>query len=217
MELCFRNADMRSFFNEKADGYDAVHGQKELYDTKRALVNKIPDGTERFLDLGIGTGLELTLLFERFPNAEVSGVDISENMLAELCRRPFAEKVKTVNGDFFMVDFLSDDLGGEKYDAVISSSALHHFTPDDKRGLYEKVYDCLKQGGCFVNADYIYETLDEEKWIFENYERLLSEYRHVDTPLAAETEARLLKVAGFKSVEIESLENPRYKLIFAKR
>lgn len=217
MELCSRNADMRSFFNEKAEGYDDVHGQKELFDTKIALVNKIPEGCRRFLDLGVGTGLELTLLFERFPEAEVSGVDISENMLAELYRRPFAHKVKTVNGDFFDVDFLSDALGREKYDAVISSSALHHFTPEDKIRLYKKVSGVLKPGGCFINADCIYDTLDEEKWIFENYEQLLLEYRHVDTPLAAETEERLLKAAGFGSVEIESLENPRYKLIFAKK
>lgn len=216
MNLGKRNADMRSFFNEKADGYDEVHGEKHLFDTKIALVDRVPDGCRTFLDLGVGTGLELTLLFEKLPDARVYGVDISENMLAKLAQRPFADRVTAVNGDFFDVAFTGGNFP-DGYDAVISSSALHHFAPEDKRRLYAKVFDALLPGGCFICADCIYSTYEEEKRVFDNYEQLLTEWRHVDTPLAEETERRLLTEAGFSDITFTQLENPLYKLLFAKK
>ncbi len=211
MNLSDRNADMRRFFNEKADGYDEVHGQKHLFDTKIALVERVPKDARCFLDLGVGTGLELTLLFEKLPDADVTGIDISENMLAELGKRPFADRIKAVYGDFFDVDF------GSGYDCVITSSALHHFEREDKLRLYKKVYAALKEGGCFISSDCIYSTLDEEKWTFEHYGELIAQYRHVDTPLAAETEIALLSEAGFDKITITDLENEKYKLIYAQK
>ncbi len=202
---------MRRFFNEKADGYDEVHGQKHLFDTKIALVERVPKDARCFLDLGVGTGLELTLLFEKLPDADVTGIDISENMLAELGKLPFADRIKAVCGDFFDVDF------GSGYDCVITSSALHHFEREDKLRLYKKVYAALKEGGFFISSDCIYSTLDEEKWTFEHYGELIAQYRHVDTPLAAETEITLLSEAGFGKITITDLENEKYKLIYAQK
>ncbi len=212
IDLHERNEDMRSFFNEKAAGYDEVHGEKHLFDTKIALVDRIPDGCRNFLDLGVGTGLELTLLFERFPSARVTGIDISENMLAELASRPFSDRITAVFGDFFEVDFV-----GAPFDAVISSSALHHFTPDDKARLYKKIFDSLKSGGCFISADCICSELSEEKWIFDNYAELIRQWRHVDTPLARATEMRLLSDAGFENITVTDLDNPKYKLVYAEK
>lgn len=39
------------------------------------------------LDLGCGTGLELRGIFDRAPNAVITGVDVSEKMLSELKRK----------------------------------------------------------------------------------------------------------------------------------
>ncbi len=203
---------MRSFFNEKAEGYDDVHGEKHLFDTKIALVDRIPDGCRNFLDLGVGTGLELTLLFEKIPSAHVTGIDISENMLHQLSKRSFADKITVINGDFFEVDFV-----GAPFDAVITSSALHHFTPDDKARLYEKIFASLRSGGCFISADCICSELSEERWTFDNYAELLKEWRHVDTPLSKETEIRLLEAADFKNITVTDLENEKYKLIYAEK
>lgn len=214
MKLNERNLQMRNFFNKKADGYDEVHGEKHLFDTKCALVDRIPEDARSFLDLGIGTGLELTLLFEKIPTAEVCGIDISENMIEKLMKRLFADRVKVINGDFF--DYTAEPLL-PLYDSVISSSALHHFSPEDKKHIYEKVYASLRSGGCFISADCVYSTYDEEKWVFDNYEQLLTEWEHVDTPLCEETERRILSEAGFTEIEFTQLENPLYKLIFAKK
>lgn len=131
MNLYERNQKQRNFFNEKIDHYDRVH---ETYmETKKAIADSLDKDTKKILDLGAGTGLELIHLFELFPNASVTVVDISENMLSELAKRDFANQVVTICGDFFEVDF------GDNYDAVVSTSALHHFKPEEKQLLYRKI------------------------------------------------------------------------------
>ena len=119
MDLKKRNEDMRVFFNEKAEGYDDVH--MKMIKNKDRITELMPEDTCRVLDLGAGTGLELISLYERFPEARVTAMDISENQLKMLEKRPFADKLQLVCGDFFETDF------GGGYDAVISSAALHHF------------------------------------------------------------------------------------------
>ena len=209
MKLEERNQSMRAFFNEKADGYDAVHAQ--LMDPKHALTAAIPTQAKRILDLGIGTGLELFDLFRRIPDAKITGIDISEGMLEILKNRPFADRVTVINGNFFEVDF------GEGYDAVISSSALHHFPAKDKAMLYQKIYDALKPGALFLNSDCICNTKAEETEAFTHYEANKHIEEHIDTPLSIQTETEILQKTGFTVVQVTDLENPLYKLLVAQK
>ncbi len=207
MDLEERNRSMQSFFNEKANEYDAVHAK--LMNTKDALTATIPTHAKKILDLGVGTGLELFDLFSRVPDARVTGIDISEGMLAHLAERSFADRVRVICGNFFTVDF------GNGYDAVISSSALHHFTAKDKMLLYRKIFESLAPNGMFLNADCIANTLDEEAAALSNYEQNKDRESHIDTPLAKESEEQLIRAVGFADVSITDLENPRYKLLVA--
>lgn len=141
MDLYERNQKQRIFFNEKIASYDQVH---EIYmETKKSLTDYLDKNITKILDLGAGIGFELIHLFEVYPNASVTVIDISENMLKELSKRDFANRVTMICGDFFEKDF------GNNYDAVISTSALHHFKPEEKLILYKKIFDCLKSGGLF--------------------------------------------------------------------
>lgn len=206
MDLTGRAEEMRAFFDRKADGYDDVH--LSFMETKRALTDALPDGVSRVLDLGGGTGLELFPLFARFPEAEVTVIDVSPGMLAALAERPFTVHVRAVCGDFFKTDF------GGPYDAVISTSALHHFEPGDKRTLYRKVFDCLTPGGLFLNSDKISENRQAEADAFAFYRahRDTGEYAHLDTPLAPSTEVRLLEDAGFRRITLSLTDRDNYRL-----
>ena len=147
MNLYERNQKQRTFFNEKIDSYDQIY--ESYMETKKMVAENLDKDTKKILDLGAGTGLELIHLFELYPEASVTVVDISENMLNKLSERNFADRVATICGDFFEVDF------GNDYDAVISTSALHHFKPEEKVILYKKIFDCLKKDGLFINCDKI--------------------------------------------------------------
>lgn len=97
MELHERNEKQRAFFNEKIT-YDQVH--ESFTETKKMLAEHLDKSTKKVLDLGLGTNLELIHLFELFPNVNVTAIDISENMLNELSKRPFATHVTAICGDW---------------------------------------------------------------------------------------------------------------------
>lgn len=209
MNLYDRNQKQRSFFNEKIDSYDQVHAT--YMDTKKTLAESLDKDVKKVLDLGAGTGLELIHVFELFPGLDVTVIDITENMLEELNKRDFADHVTTICGDFFEVDF------GNNYDAVISTSALHHFKESEKEILYKKIYDCLKQNGQFINCDKIalsQEIQDQQVYELENN---IENHKHVDTPLTVDNEIKIMNLVGFKDIITSNVDKEDYSLIKARK
>ncbi len=210
MNLRERNLNSKEFFARKVDGYDKVH--EKLLDTKKVVTDSLDQETLKVLDLGAGTGLELIYLFEKFPDARVTAIDITKEMLDEIRKRDFADKVTIVCGDFFEVDF------GSSYDAVISTSALHHFSKEDKERLYKKVYDSLKENGQFINSDRVVNTQEEENDFHEFFKENFNIVPHCDTPLCVANEKEILENVGFKNIEIiDSSTNDDYKLIKCRK
>ena len=208
MNLLERNKENIEFFNEKAfDDYDEVHQQ--FMPTKKMLTENIDIEPKKVVDLGAGTGLELFEFFDKYPNARVKAIDLSDGMLSKLAERPFADKVDIVCGDFFEVDF------GKDNDVVMSTSALHHFLYNEKIKLYKKIYEALREGGLFINSDYIVETIEEEEQGIYNYEHKVN--RHNDTPLTIDHELEILNMVGFKDIEVKQPEREDYKLIKARK
>jgi len=207
MDLKKRAENMRNFFNLKAaeDAYDCVH--LTMMNSKEPITKALPEGTKRVLDLGAGTGLELIPLFERFPEARVTVIDVAEEMLDQLRKRDFADRVEIICGDFFFTDF------GNGYDAVISTSALHHFTQEDKTRLYKKCLDCLRPGGMLINSDKCVETQAEQDYAFKELAEEPEKYRHMDTPLTPENERQALEDAGFTGVSVQSVPQSNYSLM----
>lgn len=209
MDLNERNQNMRNFFNNKIDTYDDVHEQ--FLPTKNALADTLRESDLEILDLGAGTGLELIHLFEIKPNARVTAIDISEKMLEKLKERPYKNRVRIIKGDFFDVDF------GKNYDAVISTSALHHFNREDKLKLYLKIYNSLKGNGIFINSDKIANSQEEELKLLDEYYEYKDVRPHCDTPLSIETEEEILRKANFIKTDVKPVEKENYRLIIARK
>ena len=209
MNLKERNETVRNFFNEKIDSYDDVHAQ--YMDTKAVLGDNLDKNSKNILDLGGGTGLELIHLFELYPDAHVTVIDITENMVEKLKTRDFADKVTAICGDFFEVNF------GKDYDAVISTSALHHFKKDEKVILYKKIYDCLKDGGQFLNSDFIAEDEDFEKEQLYELDNEFDKYRHIDIPMTIDHELEVLKKVGFNDIKVKPVPKHSYALTNARK
>ena len=207
MDLLERNRDNKEFFAEKAEGYDEVH--KQFMDTKKMLTDSIDIEPVKVIDLGAGTGLELIEFFKKYPDARVTAIDLTIEMLNKIKERDFSDKVDIICGDFFEVDF------GKDNDIIMSTSALHHFLYEEKLKLYKKIYDSLKEGGLFINCDCTARSQEEEDTGIYNYNNKVN--RHNDTPLTLEHELELLEKSGFKDIEVKQPEKQSYKLIKARK
>ena len=209
MNLYERNQKQRTFFNEKIDSYDDVHST--YMETKKSLADSLDKDVQKILDLGAGTGLELIHLFELYPGVKVTVIDITENMLSELKKRSFSDHVTTICGDFFDVEF------GENYDAVISTSALHHFKPEEKETLYKKIYDCLKENGQFINCDKISLSQEDQEHSMYELEHNIDNYKHIDTPLTVDNEISILEQIGFIDISSSEVDKIDYSIIKARK
>ena len=198
---------MDDFFAARVDGYDehmrtTIEGASDFYAYTASLL-PAETGT-RVLDLGCGTGLELEEYFRLNPEADVTGIDLSEAMLKALKEKLPDRRISLVVGSYFDVPF-----GEKKYDAAVSVESLHHFPAEQKETLYAKLRAALKDNGFFVLTDYFAESEEMEKEYFRNLKQLRAEqglpedeFFHYDTPLTADHEIRVLRQAGFSDVQI---------------
>ena len=193
---------MDAFFNLRAEGYDA-HMQSSLVDSEvyyHKLAAPIIATAEpiEILDIGCGTGLEVPAVLEKAPNAWLTGMDLSAEML-EILREKFpGENIQVIKGSYLTHDFVT-----EKYEVILSSMTLHHLLPDQKSKLYRNLFNALKQGGVYIEGDYIVDA--------EKMNRLLDEYyklpdkakggsHHIDIPMSLPVQIDLLQQAGFEEI-----------------
>jgi tRNA (cmo5U34)-methyltransferase len=143
---------IRQAFNTFAEDYDAqreyiIPEMRQYYGTA-VWAMETAALKPAILDVGAGTGLLSAFLLEKFPDARLTLMDISENML-DLARKRFATRPDT---EYVICDYSRSELGGP-YDLVCSALSIHHLSPEDKRRLFERICLALKPGGMFVNAD----------------------------------------------------------------
>jgi SAM-dependent methyltransferase len=115
------------------------------------LLELLPENPGSILDLGSGAGRLLALVKAARPHAQFVALDFSATMLDELHRLFGGDAaVKIVAHDF---DLPLPDLG--RFDAVVSSFAIHHVHHERKRALYAEAFHALNPGGLFANLDHV--------------------------------------------------------------
>lgn len=148
-------------FDLWADGYDRDVGLSEEADDYpfagyRAVLGGVYAevllrGGGRVLDLGCGTAVLTARLYAA--GCDVTAVDFSQNML-DIARRkmPGARLLRCG------IDEAPERLAGERFDAILSTYALHHFADAEKRALFARLRRLLRPGGVLCVGDVAFET-----------------------------------------------------------
>jgi tRNA (cmo5U34)-methyltransferase len=141
-------------FSEHAGEYDAqrrrlVPPYDDFYGSVTDILELLPGGAKRILDLGAGTGLLSAEIARALPGVQLELLDGSVQMLSE-ARRRLGPAVTAVH-----VRDMAQPLPEGPFDAVVSALAIHHLEDSDKRQLFRRVLERLAPGGVFVNAEQV--------------------------------------------------------------
>jgi trans-aconitate methyltransferase len=119
------------------------------------------DDVALVIDIASGPGAFLEVFLEEFPGAHAVWVDASEVMQEQARKRlaRFADRVEYRMVD--MTDLAAGDLPVGA-DAVITSRATHHLSPDQLLRLYRDVVALLAPGGWMANLDH---TAPGDPWL----------------------------------------------------
>lgn len=211
--------EMREFFNSTASVWDSLFGaeqQDPLYEAVAAQID-LTDAEVRLLLLGCGTGLELPSIFARVPDAQVTGIDVAPNMLAEL-RRKFSEQSAQL--ELIEGSYLDIPLGEQRFDYVVATLTMHHIPPVSKVGLYRRICAALKPHGRYIEGD---QSTDQarEKEILHWYDAYIAQLPggaqaawNYDVTLSPETQQMLLRKAGFNEVRLTWQSADREIVVF---
>jgi len=98
-------------------------------DLQTATIEAIPFAPGQVLELGVGTGETTRRLLERYPDAEVTGLDSQPEMVFKA--REHGIEVRLAR--------MQDPLPDGPWDLVISVLSVHHLDEDGKRDLFRRV------------------------------------------------------------------------------
>jgi tRNA (cmo5U34)-methyltransferase len=136
----------RAVFDATAATYDRdrmklIPAHEAFY---AAALELIPTDAAQIVELGAGSGLFSAMLRAAFPDARLTLIDFSENMLA-LARQRLGDDAQI---RFLLADYTTEPLPRD-CDAIVSSLSIHHLEDDRKRALLPHVLAAL------INADHI--------------------------------------------------------------
>ncbi|MEX2448896.1 MAG: class I SAM-dependent methyltransferase [Solirubrobacterales bacterium] len=184
---------------------DRVEGYLERVDEfphrregEGVLLERVPLEVGRVLDLGTGDGRLLSLLRAGRPRMRGVGLDFSPPML-ERARERFAgdEAIELVEHDLSLP---LPELG--RFDAVVSSFAIHHLEDARKRSLYREAFELLEPGGVFANFEHVASPTDRlHLAFFEALGEPIENEDPSDRTLDVETQLGWLREFGFDDVD----------------
>lgn len=188
-------------------GYEELHKELETAIKKYSQNNDV----KKILELGVGTGISTEKVLRIIPQASLTVIDFSEQMMEGAKKRLSSYNVKYILGDYSEIPFEKD------FDIIISVIGIHHQTNEGKKKLFKKIAQSLKPGGIFFFGDLVTHNDKKKAAITDakhyhhlvnnaRNEKSLEEWAHhhkflnILAPL--EQQIQWLKEAGFRTVTL---------------
>ncbi len=214
--------EIRERFDNEVERFSNLEsGQVATMDASVSLelltsaVKAIQPDAKTILDLGCGAGNYTLKMLSKVPDLDCTLVDLSQNMLNKALERVSevtTGKMETIQGDIRDIA-----LPNNHFDIILAGAVLHHLRDDsDWESVFQKLYNSLTPGGCFLISDLLIqdnEELNQIVWKMyatylqqlggEEYQQKVFDYiEKEDTPRSMTFQLDLMKKVGFSSVEI---------------
>ncbi len=224
-----RDDIVKEKFDRIAKDYDVQRRSLiPCYDDFYGIITRLADAKHprpRILDIGAGTGLLTGYLFERYPAASFTLIDLSDEML-KIAKARFEgfEHFRYITANY--LDYELEDT----YDIVVSSLSIHHLNDSDKEALYGKIHGILNSGGVFINADQVSgptpfsESAYQRHWrekindsrLTQSEKEGARERMKMDRPATLEDNLKWLKDSGFEDVDVY-YKYYNFAIVYGKR
>jgi len=203
-------------FNKIAKDYDSQRKQlipvfDDFYGFTIDSI-ELEDPIPNVLEIGTGTGLLTEMFLEKYPNAKMDLVDISEEML-DIAKQRLSGNTNLTFHLKNIMDFKPEE--GKLYDTIISSLAIHHLSLEEKKEIYSKFGEWIKPEGIFVNAEMIAAETKYLDNIYQKKQMQMAlnagldkegeakaiERMHLDLKVPISLQLKWLENAGFSHVD----------------
>ena len=123
---------MHAQFHWQPDSYlDLIRAEVPRYDElQEQTIAAIPFEPKRVLELGFGTAETTRRVWERYPEARITGLDSSPDMVF---------KARELGWEEMRLGRIEDPLPDGPWDLVISVLTVHHLDDAGKRDLFRRV------------------------------------------------------------------------------
>ncbi len=176
-----------------------MNGEKNLEYLTRALSGVPEDFSGKLLEVPVGTGVLTMPVYKDLPNAEITCLDYSADMMAAAEKRAKAAGLNNVT--FRQGDVGALPFNDETFDIVLSLNGFHAFP--DKDAAYRETFRVLKKGGTFCGCFYIQEGCRRTDWFIEH---LYVPKGFFTPPFETEQTLRARLASMYEDVTVSSVE-----------
>ncbi len=134
---------------------------------RQEFIAAIDGQPQNILDLGCGTGSTTIMLQQAFPDAQITGLDLSPYMLtiAQMKAQQAGLKIQWRHGSAEATPFDS-----EQFDLITASLLFHETPPSMAQAILEECFRLLMPGGQMLILDGNQKTLRQTSWLTEVFE-----------------------------------------------
>jgi ubiquinone/menaquinone biosynthesis C-methylase UbiE len=161
------------------------------------------DFSGKLLDVPVGTGVFTAEKYKALPNADITAVDYSPEMLAQAKDRFAAFELKNIRCERGDVGALPYD--GASFDLVLSMNGFHAFP--DKDAAFSETARVLKPGGVFCGCLYLH---GERRRTDFAVNRILAKKGWFTPPFWTKSELADILKRYYSSVDLQSEQAMAY-------